>query len=203
MAKSTPKRMSKVKKIIIALLAADFASLLIVLLIGLIDWTDFKFAEPGEYETSMFAEIVGTFFLACTYVFLAAMIAVALYAIFVRIMSKGECKTMDGIPSILRNVSESKEKQIIEMLKTIAKPVPGKVNLNRAPSAQFLRALTNLGYIDQNITGPALMAWTESVTGYKDKDDDSGHFFAAYNAVTDVDPKMIRFMEQIRQIADN
>ena len=200
MAKSTPKGMSKVKKIIIALLAADFASLLIVLLIGFIDWTDFKFAEPGEYETTLFTEIVGTFFLACTYIFLAAMIAVSLYAIFVWKMSKEGNIVKANVSSILENVSEREEKQIIEILKTIAKPVPGKVYLNRAPSAQFLRALTNLGYIDKNISGTALMAWTESVTGYKDKDDDSGHFFAAYNAVTNVDPKMLRYMEQIKQI---
>lgn len=202
MTESNSRGMSKIKKIVIALFAADFASLLVVLLIGFIDWTDFKFAEPGEYETSLFTEIVGTFFLACTYVFLAAIIAVALYDIFVKKMSKEANKVKENAPTILENVSESMEQQIIEMLKAIAKPIPGKACLNRAPSAQFLRALASLGYIDKNVSGSALMSWTESVTGYKDKDEDSGHFFAAYNAVSDVDPKMLRYMEQIKQISD-
>lgn len=104
------------------------------------------------------------------------------------------------IESPLTESAKSHEQQIIDLLKSIAKPSAGKQQLNRAPTAQFLRALTELGFLDANVSGPNLLAWVENVTGYKDKDDDSGHFFAAYNKPTKEDSKVRKYMDQIQQI---
>ena len=102
--------------------------------------------------------------------------------------------------SPLLGAAKEHEEEIIECLKSISKPTKGKSYLRRAGTVQFLRALTELGYMDVNTSGTNMMAWVEMATGYKDKDKDSGHFFSAYNNTSVQDTKVLGFMEQIRKI---
>lgn len=104
------------------------------------------------------------------------------------------------VESPLLGLAKEHEAEIIERLKTLAKPTKGKPNLRRAGTVHFLRALTILGYMDANTSGPNMMAWVEMVTGYKDKDVDSGHFFSAYNKTYEQDPKVRDYIRQIKQI---
>lgn len=105
--------------------------------------------------------------------------------------------------SPLADAAKPYEQQIIDMLKSVAKPSSPKQHLNRAPTAQFLRALTELGYLDANVSGSNLKAWVENVTGYTDKDKDSGHFYSAYNNSTKEDSKVRKYMDQIEQIVNS
>lgn len=113
-----------------------------------------------------------------------------------------ESKATAEANSPITDTAKPYEPQIIDLLTSIARPSSGKQYLNRAPTAQFLRALTELGYMDANVSGPNLKTWVENVTGYNDKDKDSGHFYSAYNTTTKEDSKVRKYMDQIKQIVN-
>lgn len=193
------KERTKLPKAWIALYATLLAILFGIAVVCIIDWCDIK--ELGaNYETSIVTNIVGTTLLVGSQLVIVAMVAVALYHFMVRKLSIKSAAPQAQIESLLQGAAKDHEQQIIDALKSIARPTSGKQYLNRAPTAQFLRALTELGYLDANVSGPNLLAWVENVTGYKDKDNDSGHFFAAYNKPTKEDSKVIKYMNQIEQI---
>ena len=90
------------------------------------------------------------------------------------------------------------EEEIIDLLTTIARPLPGRAKLNRARTAQFLRALMELGYIDKNTAGKTLMVWVETVTEYKDGN--ASHFQQAIKDATPQDSNVADFQKQILEI---
>lgn len=90
------------------------------------------------------------------------------------------------------------EEEIIDLLTTIARPLPGRAKLNRARTAQFLRALMELGYIDKNTAGKTLMVWVETVTEYKDGN--ASHFQQAIKDATPQDSNVAEFQKQIQDI---
>ena len=100
--------------------------------------------------------------------------------------------------SPLQGAAVEHEEQIIDLLMIIAKPLPGRAKLNRARTAQFLRALIELGYIDKNTAGRTLMAWVETVTEYKDGN--ASHFQQAIKDATPQDSNVLEFQNQIQQI---
>ncbi len=159
-------------------------------------------SEPGMDIASLFIgfdifmELLFAIFLLCAIAFGTAY----LYNYLINKGKYEETKEVIEVKSPLVGYAAEHQEQIIELLKSIARPTGDKQYLNRAPTGQFLRALTELGYMDANITGPNLMAWVEMVTEYKDKDKDSSHFFAAYNKPTKDDYKVIGYMQQIKQI---
>lgn len=189
---------SKLLKTLVALLAAAVAAYIGIIIVCGIDWWDMK-DMGAEYETSLVTNILGTTLIVCMYLIIIAFVAIMIYLFIM--------KKLDATPapqskcdSLLQGAAKDHEEEIIAMLTSIAKPSGGKQHINRAPTGQFLRALTELGYMDANITGANLLAWVEQVTGYKDKDEDSAHFFAAYNKPTKNDSKVIGYMQQINQI---
>ncbi len=192
------KEHSKLSKALTALLAGMLAAFVGVVFVCLVDWWEMK--EAGaEYETSLVSNILGTTFLVAFYILLSAFIAILIYTFLMRKIAAtpvlhGKCD------SLLQGAAKEHEKEIIALLQSVAKPLVGKQQINRAPTGQFLRALTKLGYVDANIKGANLLAWVEQVTGYKDKDDDAAHFFAAYKKPTKNDIYVIGYMEQIEQI---
>ena len=193
------KEQTRLVKILTALNASLFALAFGIIVVCLLDWWELK--ELGAaYETSLITNILGTTFIVCSYLVVVALVAIWIYQFLMRKMGAKSAAQQAQIESLLQGAAKDHEQQIIDLLKSVAKPSAGKPHLNRAPSAQFLRALTELGYLDANITGPNLLAWVENVTGYKDKDDDSGHFFAAYNKPTKEDSKVRKYMDQIQQI---
>ena len=102
--------------------------------------------------------------------------------------------------SPLHGAAKDHETQIIEMLTVIAKPLPNKGKLNRARTAQFLRALMELQLIDTNYPPKNLMVWVETVTNYKD-----GNVSAFNQALKDANPQdtnVLDFQKQIQQVLD-
>ncbi len=161
-----------------------------------------KISEPGMDISSLFVgydffmEFLMTIFML---VFLAfASVVVYNYATN-RDKADTEKREIEA-QSPLLGVAKEHEEQIIECLKSIAKPTKGKSYLRRAGTVQFLRALTELGYMDANTSGANMMAWVEMTTGYKDKDKDSGHFYSAFNNTSNQDTKVLGFIEQIEKI---
>ena len=86
---------------------------------------------------------------------------------------------IQDIPSPLLNLNEKQQKEIIDKLTLVAQPKNNDNKLNRAKTAQFLRALQILGYIDENTAPNQLRLWTQQVTGFQDND--KVHFNEAYN----------------------
>lgn len=100
--------------------------------------------------------------------------------------------------SPLRGEAIAHEKEIIELLKTVAHPLPGKAKLNRAHTAQFLTAMKELELIDPNLVGKHLMTWVQDTTGYIDGS--SSAFTQALNAIKTNDPEVARLKDQLTQI---
>ena len=195
----TSPKVNKLFWIFFSILAPLAALLLIMCIVSLIS---LHVSEPGMDIASLFVgydlflELMMTIFVL---VFLAfASVVVYNYATN-REKADTEKREIEA-QSPLLGAAKEHEAEIIERLKSIAKPTKGKSYLRRAGTVQFLRALTELGYMDANTSGPNMMAWVEMATGYKDKDKDSGHFFSAYNNTSRQDTKVVGFMEQIEQI---
>ena len=154
----------ELKKAINALFAATVALVGGLALVCIIDWVEWKSAAPGEYETTLVTEILGTFFLVSIFLVLTAIITIILYIRF----NKKPTNVVD-VMSPLYEVGVVHEKEINEMLKSIARPEPGTNKLNRANTVHFIRALNKLELIDPNISNKHLMLWIEQVTGYEEK----------------------------------
>ena len=182
--------------------SAIFAIAGVTLLIIIAELISLTIAENGQDLASLFPGLE-PFLGGILAVYLIMFIAFLTIVIYVyatnREKAKENQKKVD-VDSPLLGAAKEHQNQIIDLLKSIAKPTAGKQYLNRAPTGQFLRALTELGYMDANVTGQNLMAWVEIVTEYKDKDKDSGHFFSAYNKASREDSKVLNYMKQIEEI---
>lgn len=195
----TSPKVNKLFWVLISILAPMAVFILVMCIVSLIS---LEISEPGRDIASLFVgydlfiEFLMTIF---TLVFLAfASVVVYNYATN-REKADTEKREIEA-QSPLLGAAKEHETEIIERLKSIAKPTKGKSYLRRAGTVQFLRALTELGYMDANTSGSNMMAWVEMATGYKDKDKDSGHFFSAYNNTYGKDPKVLVYIEQIKKI---
>lgn len=162
-------------------------------LVCIIDWTEWKSAAPGEYETMLVTEILGTFFLVSFFLALTAIITIILY---IR-LNKKPTKVID-VMSPLYEDAIVHEKEIHKMLKSIARPKPGTNNLNRANTIHFLRTLKSMGLIDANENSKILMLWIQQVTGYEEKS------YSAFSQAMDKqkeNPKLVaEYRKQLEQI---
>ena len=195
----TSPKVNKLFLVLFSILAPMAAFIIIMAIASLISmWI----SEPGMDLSSLFVgydlfmEFLMTIFML---VFLAFASVVVYNYTTNREKADTEKKEIEA-QSPLLGAAKEHEEEIIECLKSISKPTKGKSYLRRAGTVQFLRALTELGYMDVNTSGTNMMAWVEMATGYKDKDKDSGHFFSAYNYTSVQDTKVLGFMEQIRKI---
>ena len=195
----TSPKVNKLFLVLFSILAPMAAFIIIMAIASLISmWI----SEPGMDLSSLFVgydlfmEFLMTIFML---VFLAFASVVVYNYTTNREKADTEKKEIEA-QSPLLGAAKEHEEEIIECLKSISKPTKGKSYLRRAGTVQFLRALTELGYMDVNTSGTNMMAWVEMATGYKDKDKDSGHFFSAYNNTSVQDTKVLGFMEQIRKI---
>ena len=192
----------KVNKLFLGLSSTMLAIALVTLVLCIVGLISMYSSEEGMDIPSLFKGYMpfleGS--LGISLVLFMASLSVVIYNYYLNrdLDKKLEREIKEESP--LHNVSEEQTKQIIDMLKSVAKPSSPKQHLNRAPTAQFLRALTELGYMDTNVSGSNLKAWVENVTGYTDKDKDSGHFYSAYNNSTKEDSKVRKYIEQIEQI---
>lgn len=194
----------RMNKIITALFSAVIMIGGAASIICILQLISYAVSEPGMDIASLFVgfdifmELLFSIFLLCAIAFGTAY----LYNYLINKDKYKEVKEAIVVKSPLVGNAVEHQEQIIELLKSIARPTGDKQCLNRAPTGQFLRALTELDYVDTNITGANLLAWVEQVTGYKDKDDDAAHFFAAYKKPTKNDSNVIGYMQQIKQIIE-
>ena len=132
---------------------------------------------------------------------LVLFMAISIIVLYTYLSNKQEQRHKEDLSkaeSPLQGAATEHEEQIIDLLMTIAKPLPGRAKLNRARTAQFLRALMELGYVDKNTAGKTLMVWIETVTEYKDGN--ASHFQQAIKDATPQDSNVSEFQKQIRQI---
>lgn len=192
----------RMNKIMLALASASIMIGGAAFIIGALQLISSAVSEPGMDIASIFMgfdifmELLFAIFLLCTIAFGTAV----LYNYLINKGRYEEVKKAVKVNSPLVGKAAEHQEQIIELLKSVAKPTSGRQYMNRAQTGQFLRALTELGYMVANVTGSNLMAWVEMVTGYKDKDKDSGHFFAAYNKPTKEDSQVLKYMKQIEEV---
>lgn len=195
----TSPKVNKLFWVFFSILAPLAVLLLAMCIVSLIS---IKISDPGMDIASLFRgyELFLEFMMTIFVVVFMAFASVVVYNYATNREKADTEKREIEAKSPLLGAAKEHEEKIIERLKAIAKPTNGKSYLRRAGTVQFLRALTELGYMDVNTSGSNMMAWVEMATGYKDKDKDSGHFFSAYNNTSKQDSKVTGFMEQIEQI---
>ena len=196
---SQSDRMTKIVNALYSALIFLFAAVLIINIAYIIGSA---VSEPGTNITlqskgfAFFRYLFNALFFLCAIAFFSAV-----FYNYLTIKDKeSDSKGQGAVSSPLRGKAEEHEEQIVALLKSVAQPSVGKQHLNRAATGQMLRALAVLDYMDANVPGANLKAWVEQVTGYKDKDTDSAHFFAAYKRPTKDDSKVVGYMQQIKQI---
>ncbi|MBR1878872.1 MAG: hypothetical protein IJ814_07735 [Paludibacteraceae bacterium] len=184
----------RLRKIVYALHATIAALFIVLMIVCVIDWIDWK-ESPETYEMSFFTEFVGTSYLIAIYIILTAIIAILLYLVFSDLGSK---KHTAKTESPLLGVAKEHEQAIIDLLKSVAQPLPGKITFNTARVGQFMRALAELGYIDANLDGKYWKPWIEEVTGFTG--DTTGHVNAAYKKTSLKDEKVKELYDRIKSI---
>jgi hypothetical protein len=189
---------SKLEKVFTILFSAMVGIFLVLGIICLIDWFEWK-SDPIGYEPTPFTNIAGTGFLVLLYVLLAALFSVVAYALIMRLMAKKTSQVQETvIEPILIGAANKHDAQLIELLKSVARPMPGDTKLNRARTTHFLCAMRDLELIDRNLDGKHLMSWVVRETGYSEKS--LSAFNQALNNTSSQDSKVIELKKQIEQI---
>lgn len=188
---------SKLSKILAALLAGMFAALISITLVCLIDGWEWMTAG-AEYETSLVTNILGTTLIVAFFMMATAFVAVLIYKRLIMMKSTATSASQDKCDSLLQGAAKGHEKEIIALLQSVAQPLPGKDKLNRARTAQLLRAMIEMGLIDANIVGKRLMLWVEDVTNYTDGNNSA--FNQALKDATAQDTNVIAFQNQLEKI---
>lgn len=189
---------SKLEKVILAVFSAMIGIFLVIGIICLIDWFEWK-SNPIGYEPTPFTNITGTGLLVLLYVLLSALFSVVIYALITKLTAKKTSQVQEKVTEpILIGAANKHNYQLVELLKSVARPMPGDTKLNRARTAHFLCAMRDLGLIDQNLDGKHLMVWVVSVTGYSEKS--LSAFNQALNSTSSQDSKVIELRNQIEQI---
>ena len=189
---------SKLEKVFIAIFSAMVGIFLVLGIICLIDWFEWK-SDPVGYAPTTFTNIAGTGFLVSLYVLVAALFSILIYALIMNLTAKKTLQEQETKNEpVLIGEAIKHETQLIELLKSVARPMPGDSKLNRARTAHFLCAMKDLGLIDKNLDGKHLMAWVVCVTGYSEKS--LSAFNQALNNTFSQDSKVIELKNQIEQI---
>ena len=189
---TSPRR----RKIFYGLLSVILAIAFVLLAIDIVALIDLHLAKPGIAITSLFPGLM-PFFEVMLRAVLVLFMAFSAVVIYNYITNRENIQAVKA-ESPLQGAAVEHEEQIIDALKIIAKPLPGRAKLNRARTAQFIRALMELGYIDKNTAGKILMVWVETVTEYKDGN--ASHFQKAIKDATPQDSNVLDFQKQIQEI---
>ena len=150
-------------------------------------------------QCKSFLSIVINILVAVEIVVFIAFLAVVIYNYAINHWDTDEKNLkLKEVESPLLGAAKDHEPQIIEMLKSVALPLPGKKTFNTARVGHFMRALAELGYIDSNLDGKYWKPWVETVTGFTG--DTTGHVNAAYKKATIKDEKVADLCKQLQQI---
>lgn len=109
-----------------------------------------------------------------------------------------EDQMRNAIKCPLHGLDDFHRTMLQEKLLVVASPKKLETNqINRANTAQFLRALQLMGYIDASESGNTLRLWVEQVTNLRDPD--KYHFTEAYTQAGKQDKKVQRMMVEIEE----
>ena len=172
-----------------------------LLLMVAIEAIDSHLSEPGMDIASLFPgyDIFRDWVAVLSVVLMLVVISLCIYNWLYKIKFKhSKASEPAEQTNPLLGVAKEHEQQIIEMLKSVAKPEPGSNKLNRANTIHFLRTLKELELFDMHIDGQHQKAWIEQVTGYEEKS------LSAFNQALDKqkeNPKLAaEYRKQIEQI---
>lgn len=185
----------KIGHVLLALLCSAFVlSLAIIITISIVG-IDQAVSEPGNDIPSIYV-LFPYFYESLLVLLLLNCIALCAVALYNKMLLTKPKQVISPVETILQGAAKDHEQQIIDMLKTIAKPLPGKTKLNRAATAQFMRALTELDYIDSNLKATHILPWVEQVTGFEDGE--TAHFQAAYKKASKQDSNVQKIIAQLQ-----
>lgn len=195
---SSPK-VNKLYRVLSSILVGIAIVTLILCVVGLISLYT---ADDGMDISSLFKGYIPFIegILGVVLILFMAYLSVVIYNYSANVDRYEQEQKIAESESPLLGAAKDHETQIIEMLTVIAKPLPNKGKLNRARTAQFLRALMELQLIDTNYPPKNLMVWVETVTNYKD-----GNVSAFNQALKDANPQdtnVLGFQKQIQQVLD-
>jgi len=100
--------------------------------------------------------------------------------------------------SPLTQTAKGHEQQIIDLMISVIKPVPGKKNISQAKTAKFIKALKDLNLMDVNYEGQHLIPWIEMVTDFSAGK--TSPFNQALKAVKVDDEDVLKYKAQLEQI---
>ena len=109
-----------------------------------------------------------------------------------------EAKIKAEAESPLTEAAKGHEQQIIDLMISIIKPVPGKKNISHAKTAKFIKALKDLNLMDVNLEGEHLIPWIETVTDFSAGR--TSPFNQALKAVKLDDDDVPKYKAQLEQI---
>ena len=192
----------RVTKLFWAFFSVLIALDLVMLVICVAQGISLNTSEPGLDIGSVFKgyHFFTEFMLAMLILLFIGYCSIILYVYVTNRYYAKEDEKSKVRDSPLLGAAAEHEEEIVTLLKTIAQPLPGKQKLNRARTAQFLRAMIEMELIDANLTGKHLMAWVEDVTGYQDGN--AGHFQQALKDATPQDTYVLDFRDQIAHIIE-
>ncbi len=158
----------KVNKLFRWVSSVAFALAIVVLSIIIAEIISFNVAKQGEDIATLFPGLE-SFVTSLTAVFIINFIVFLTIVIYVYSTNKENDRIAQKkaeVESPLTEAAKGHEQQIIDLMISIIKPVPGKKNISTAKAAKFIKALKDLNLMDVNMEGQHLIPWIETVTGF-------------------------------------
>lgn len=193
----------RMTKIVNALYSSEIFLFIAVIIFGTIQ----RFVSVAVEEPKMDIASQSTEFVVIRYLFVILVILFILFSIaffsavfynYLTIKDKIAEDKETKVNSPFIGSAIEHEKEIVDILQSVAKPLPNKGTINQAKTAKFIIALSDLGLIDSNLDSRHLMAWIENVTGYQAGE--TRVFNQAKKAVKVNDPDFMEYKSQIEEI---
>ena len=191
----------KLNKLFWWVCAALFAIAAIVFTIIIAELVSLHCADDGFGLSSVIPGVipfVNTIFGVFIILFIV-FLTIVIYNYIINKENEKEEQIIYELKSPLIGAAKVHEKEIVEMLKSIALPAPNKKTINYAKTAKFIHALIALDLINKNmIGGRRFMAWISLETKYCVGE--PRVFNQALKLVKINDPEVKRYHEQLAQI---
>ncbi len=123
---------------------------------------------------------------------------VVLYNYMMNLDKYHEAKIKAESESPLTDAAKGHEQQVIDLMISVIKPIPGKKTIPQAKTAKFIKALKDMNLMNVNLEGQHLIPWIETVSGFSAGN--TSHFNQALDAVKIDDDEVPKFKAQLEQI---
>ena len=158
----------KINKLFRWVSSVAFAIAIVVLGIIITEIISLNVAKQGEDIATLFPGLE-SFVTSLTAVFLINFIVFLTIVFYIYSTNRENDRIAQKkaeVDSPLTEAAKGHEQQIIDLMISIIKPVPGKKNISTAKAAKFIKALKDLNLMDVNMEGQHLIPWIETVTGF-------------------------------------